>query len=538
MKPAHQTSIYRALPIASAFLYSIVGAQAQTRWIPASREQVPAIVEARLAENGYRLSLHAPVGNYLIERSLHLLPDSWIQVGIVSPVDGFGSFTDVAALSLDNAWYRVVGAFEETDFKLLSFVSSVTSDGYEGSGYFGGIWTGLSNQNLAVQRSGPTSGILSMQTGEFASFRMEPLNPAGVLSAVLENWRDEYVLPFSNDATSWTIDTGEAELSMHKLEGGDHSLIGIRQSDYVDEFETEFGTYSTIESEVEVLWAIAKSSNASPADLAGGWGFIRLFVDGIESDAIYNGEAWATTFTAGPNPLPFSIGAYSEFDVEHLFPSGEVDALYGNYTENPAQQLTLDVAVDGRAVIKSGTDVAYRGMVSPSAKLLVASGSNPALADLPVGQNFAFLSELDGAATEWLIGVKRAHSPQLGGKTYRVIRQGWWVEDDYFEIEYSGEDERLAFDAAGTAVSRTSDYRFEFVTFDGFIDWDAATETFPMTVSVDGQGRILMQSNATGSVKVRTFGYAQEGSNLLILVDSFETDAGPAGVSLMVAVRE
>ncbi len=51
------------------------------------------------------------------------------------------------------------------------------------------------------------------------------------------------------------------------------------------------------EKSVESVWAIAKSVNANPSDLTGDWGFVRLLGDGVSSDGVFNGEAWATTMT-------------------------------------------------------------------------------------------------------------------------------------------------------------------------------------------------------------------------------------------------
>lgn len=537
MKP-RPFSALRAASIAGIFLQSAVWVGAQT-WTPATRDLLPVITSSGLAPAGYRLAIEAPPGSYSVQRSTGLLAFNWQPVGTISPAGGFGQFTDPAALSLDNAFYRIAGGFQETPVKLLSFSSSVSSGGIDGFDFYGGLWTGHATEDLLFQRSNPVTGQILALGGEFASFRMEPLNPAGVISAVLEVWDDNEILPVTTAATSWVVDTEDGDLRLFKLEGNEHSLIGISQSDFGYEVDTEFGTYFSDESEVEMLWAISKSTNATPAGLAGAWGFVRILVDGVESDAIYNGEAWTTNFTTGPNPRSFSISNYTEFDIEHAFPFGDVDAIFGNYTQSPPQVLSLNLATDGEVVIRfpSGAE-AFKGIVSPTGKLLVASGSDPSVADLLAGETDVFLPELEGAVTEWLVGVKRAVTPQLAGKTYRVIRQGWWAEGDYFEIEHSGPAERLVFNAAGTAVSRTSDFNFEYVFFDGALDWDKETFTFPMSVNVNAEGQILLRTAADSDTDVRTFGFAQEGSNLLILVDSWETDTGAAGVALMIAVAQ
>ena len=525
------------LSITSAGLGS---AAAQTTWTPMTRNAVPEIVSAVMAPGGFRLEMAAPPGNYTLERSTSLLSGSWQPVGQIEPLLGSGEITDGAALSLPAAFYRVAGGFQETEMKLIAFDSLITSGGYLEYDTYGGLWTGQSHEDLWFQSSNAANGMVKFTDGQSAKFRLEPANGAGVVSAYMERWNDIEALPVGVSGSSWNFTFDEGNLVLRKLEGGNHSLFGInRHTDQYQETD-EFGTYVNNERSVESIWAIAKSSNANPADLAGDWGFVRIMVDGIDSDAVFNGEAWSTTMTAGTNPRPFSVASYTDFDVEHIWPSGDVAAVYNSLViHNPPVTPLLSLAADGSVIITNtdgGSDL--KGMVSPSAKLLVATGIDPDISEIPVGGTEVFLPELDGAVSEWLVGVKKTNSLQLAGKTYRVLRKSWWMEGAAFEIDFSGPADRLVFNATGTSVTRTFDSIYDVVDFDGNFSSGTGSEPLPMSVNVDSGGKIQLQAVIPGDYTARAFGYAQEGSNLLVMIETGETVDGAAGVGLIIAVLE
>ena len=514
---------------------------AETTWTTATRNMVPEVLSAGLTPGGFRMEIAAPPGNYMMQRSTSLMPESWQEVGPINPASGTGGLTDAAALSLPRAFYRVAGGFQETDMRVIAFDSMISSGGYLEYGLYGGLWTGQTQENLVFQSANSSNGLVKIMDGESSKFRIEPLYDYGVISAYMERWNDEEVLPLDISGSPWSFPLDDASPTLYQLEGGNHSLFGFGRDDYQYEEVDEFGTYVNNEVSVESIWAIAKTENANPADLAGDWGFVRILVDGVSSDAGFNGEAWSTTLPAGPNPLQFSIASFTDFEIEHIWPSGDVGAEYrSSVAHDPVVNVALNLAADGSVIVNaanpedSGPD--FKGMVSPSAKLLVASAIDPDASAIPQGETDVFLPDLDGAASEWLVGVKKTNTPQLAGKTYRVLRKGWWMEGAAFEIDYSGPDDQLVFNSTGTAVTRSFDSAYNAVDFDGFFSAGESSEPLPMTVNVDPSGKILLQGGVPGDYTTRAFGYAQEGSNLLVMIETGETVDGAAGLGLIIAI--
>ena len=518
---------------------------AQTTWTSATRDVVPQIMAAGLTPGGFRLEMEAPPGNYMMERSTTLLPESWQEVGPINPVLGSGELTDGAALSLPSAFYRVAGGFQETNMKVIVFDSMISSGGYLEDGIYGGLWTGQTEENFLFQSSNAESGLLRALGGESAKFRIEPTNNFGVLSAYMERWNDVETIPATVSESSWDFTFDEGNLSLFKLEGGNHSLFGISRSTFEFQETDEYGTYVNNERDVESIWAIAKSTNASPSDLSGDWGFVRIMVDGLNSDAVFNGEAWHTTFTAGANPRPFSIASYTDFDIEHIWPSGDVNAVYSSLvSHDPVVTPELNLAADGSVTITvpniggEGGGPDFKGIMSPSAKLLVATAIDPDTSAIPQGEIDTFIPELDGAVSEWLVGVKKTNTPQLAGKTYRVLRKAWWMDGAAFEIDYSGPNDQLVFNESGTSVTRTFDSARDAVDFEGVFSQGTSNEPLSMTVSVDSDGKIILEGSIPDDYTTRAFGYAQDGSNLMVMVETGETVDGAAGLGLIIAVLD
>lgn len=504
---------------------------AQTPWTPATRQAVPEILSSGLTPGGFRIEIAAPPGDFRLERSTTLLPNSWQNLGAINPVLGIGEEIDAGALSLPKAFYRVAGGFEEASMKLIAFDSSLSSATFDGF-QWGGMWTWQTRENLVFQIAEPGSGLVTLLDGDEGGFLVEPNN--GIYTSVGQ-WNDPETYPVTVTGDSWSIDTFDGLIELTPVEEGGHALAGIAR----DEFSYDGGDgYSATERSLETLWVIAKSQDAQPSDLAGDWGFVRILSDGTDTDGYLDGYVFPTSITAGPNPRTFTVGNAEAFEIEHNWssiPAG-VNSLF--YTENADVSVSVDLASDGGVTLGLPGENPIKGIVSPSAKLLVAASSTPDITSDPNNEG------QDSGEVQWLVGVKRTNSPALAGKTYRVIRQGWWVEDDFFEIDRSDSTDELAFDATGTSVSRTSAFIFDAVSFDGLFENGSEPSTLTMDVSTNAQGRILMEAGVAGEFTVKTFGFAQEGSGLLVLVDAIEVEANPledipasGGLGLMIAVE-
>jgi len=532
-----RTHRFPALPL--IILGTATGATAELAWTPASEQAMPEVVAAGFVPEGFKFEIAAPPGEYELQRSTTLLPGSWQPLGVMETSDGSASNTDPAALSLPAAFYRIEGGFDELPMKLIAFDVSVTSGGIAPN-FFGGLWTGHAHQDFLLQKHPDSDEALVKFFGErFTSFRIEPANSMGIISAVVESRSEVDVLPVGFESDRWLVDADIGEIPFFKLEGGDHSLIGMVRDSNTSQFGTPQGTYSSTEEAISTLLVISKSEDADPADLAGDWGFVRIMVDGVESDGIFGGLSFTTSVTAGPGPRPIAITSITDFEIEHIWAEANVDWYFETETIAPAITTALDLAPDGTVSIADPDDgPPFSGIVSPSAKLLVATKSDPDLAAPGSGDTNEFLPGLDGAEVQYLVGVKRTNSPQLAGKSYRIIRQGWWIADDGFEIDASGEVDRLVFNAAGTSAVRTSSFDFQFVDFAGGMGSDSDTIVQPMTVDISAGGKITLEGGVAGDYHITSFGFAQEGSKLLILVDAIETEEDGAGLGLIIAIEE
>jgi hypothetical protein len=501
---------------------------AQTTWTPETRQAVPEILGSGLTPGGFRIEIAGPPGDFRFQRSTTLLPGSWQDLGGIDPFFGTGEATDPGALSLPKAFYRVAGGFEETAMKLVSFDSTLSSASFDDFEW-GGLWSQQARENMIFQSAETTSGLVTLFDGESGGFIVEPNIDPRIFTSV-DQWNDPAILPVAINDNIWSIDTFGGPVDLIPLEDGGHALAGIAR----DEFSYEDDGFSATERSLETLWAISKSENAQPSDLAGNWGFVRILSDGFETEGFLDGYAFPTSITAGANPRTFTINNAQGFEIEHnwdLFPA-EVNSVF--YPDNPGTVVSLDLAANGEVTLTLPGENPFKGIVSPSAKLMVATASSPDLEN----------PSEDFGEVQWLVGVKRTNTPALGGKTYRVIRQGWLVDGDFFEIDRGGPTDELVFDSGGTSVTRTSEFNFDNVSFEGVYDDGADPTPLIMDVSVNAQGRILMEDGVPGSYTARTFGFAQEGSGLLVLVDSIDFEADPetdlpaaAAIGLMIAVE-
>jgi hypothetical protein len=529
------TAIGRSCRIFQAVLLLLPAtSSAATVWLPVTQEAVPEILGAERTPSGFSLEMAAPPGAYTFQRSLTLAGGSWQNLGIINPVSGVGAALDPAALTLPAAFYRVAGGFQETPMQLIAFDSTLSSTTFTSPPdvfVWGGMWTRQSRENLLYQRTNPDNGLFKLLGGESGSFLVEPTNFFKVFTSV-EQWNDIETFPLATTASQWVVDV-EGGVTLIPAEGGNHSLVGIYRQDeetYGDE------NFTSTDRSLETLWAIARSQDANPADLAGEWGFVRILIDAFDSDGIYSGLTFATSIAAGPNPRSFSINSIDEFEILHLWPTDtEPTGVFPDFfseTLNPPLVPQLSLASDGEVVItvpgEDGDEV-FKGMVSPSAKLVVATSSVPNIDDNPGNEPGDF------GSVQYLVGVKRAINPQLAGKTYRVIRHGWWVEGDFFEVERSGTGAKLVFNANGTMVTRTEQVSSDFVSFDGVFGNASFSDNVNIPVSVNG-GQILMELSEPG-FSLKTYGFAQEGSGLLVLVDSIE-DGNGAGLGLIIAIEQ
>jgi hypothetical protein len=522
-------------PAGLIWIGTVAALAAQSTWTPATREALPTVVSSGLTPGGFRMEIAAPPGDYRFERSTTMLAKSWMDLGAVNTVNGTGVAVDAGALSLPKAFYRVAGGFEETQMKLIAFDATLSSASITDPEVFvwGGLQTRQSLENLLFQTAEPTSGLVRVLGGTSGSFVASPNLDSRIFTWV-ESIDEPEVLPVTISGDILSIQAEEGPIEFRPIEDGGHSRLGMaRQNDtFID------GDFTSVERSLETLWVIAKSQNAQPSALAGDWGFVRILsagyenVDLIDGIGFLDGLVFPTSITSGPNPRTLTVGSAEGFEIEHAWglAPAEVDSLF--YTDNPNVTVSLDLAMDGGVTLTVPGENAFRGMVSPSAKLLVAASSTPDITSDPGNEG------QDSGEVQWLVGVKRTNTPALAGKTYRVLRQGWWVDGDFFEIDRGDSTDRLVFNAGGTLVERTSAFIFDTVSFDGVLDNGTDPAELEMSVTINAQGRILMEDSVAGEYTVKTLGFAQEGGGLLVLVDCIETAEGAAGLGLMIAIEE
>ncbi|MEY4242559.1 MAG: hypothetical protein RLZZ245_144 [Verrucomicrobiota bacterium] len=517
-----------------SLLFAQVSFGATPVWEIASRQASPTILSAAKNPDGFRLAFEAPPGNYTLERSINL--QTWASLGGLGISAGSGLFTDVGALTLDRAFYRIAGSFEEVPMGIIGFSSKVASGGMVGGPSYGGLWTGHSFQNFVLQRGNSTDALLRFSSAWATESRVETMSDLPMLAAWVEKWNEDQALPTAVTPNGLSVDLGEDQLELISLEGGDYSWVGLLK----DENSVVDNDYQETSLQIEMPVILAKSRNASSVAMDGNWGLVRIMTDATSSEITYAGAAYPVTFSAGATQLDFS--QFMDFEIEQYLPSGGL-AHFSNMGSE-SMSLATSVTADGAFHLLSPEGLEFTGRVSPSAKFLAAAASPMGLENLPDGASEAFLPNLEEVENQWLLGVKRTFSPDLAGKSYRIIRKGWWVEGQTFEIDASGTGDRLVFNSSGTSAMRSSEFNFSAVDFSGFLESSLpgeATIDQPMSVTVDERGQIEMQASFEEEgdlVTIRSFGFAREGSDLLILVVAIQDGSGGAGIGLIIAVRE
>jgi hypothetical protein len=331
---------------------------------------------------------------------------------------------------------------------------------------------------------------------------------------------------------AFTIDD---EIEIFKMEGGDHSLVGLFNDTY--DYDDPDSNYTSTEESTGMVFLAAKSTDAKEADMTGDWGFVINLIAAEQDRVLYSGMAAVASISAAP--LSVSVSKVTEFKIDQFFEPNFVQT--ENIVEIINEVFPASLSADGSFDFDG-----LKGFVSPSAKFFAIAATDSGIESIPSGEEDVFQPNLEEAESQVIVGVKRDANPQLGGKTYRIIRKGWWVEDDAFEIDRSADGDRLVFNAAGTSVTRNSESLFTTVFFNGAMKNSGPGDdpvNLTLAVSKDAAtGQITMEGGFTDDGEVftyRSFGFAQEGSDLLILVDTITTTSGgSAGLGLIIALRE
>jgi len=524
--------------LAATFLaFTPMVVQAATVWNSATTEEVPGVTFAGMTPSGFRFEISAPPGDYPVQYSTNLL--QWFPLGVIEPPVGTGDIVDAGALGRPAGFYRAAGGFEETRMHVIALESAVESSGFPGYQMLGGLWSGHSNEAALFQSSNPADGLLRLVGGTFSQFRIEPGNTYASLAGYAEIYGDEDVFPVIKGVDSFNVITDDdVEIEFFKLEGGEHSLVGLFNDTY--DYDDPDSDYTSTEESIGMVFLAAKCTDAQEADMTGDWGFVINLIEAEPDRVLYSGMAVVASMAAAP--LRASVSKVTEFKIDQFFDPAFVDAY--SVVEAINEVFPASLSADGSFQLDAGMQ--FKGFVSPSARFFAVAATDPGVESIPPSEEDVFQPVLAEAQTQVIVGVKRDPDPQLGGKTYRIIRKGWWVEDDGFEIDRSADGDRLVFNAGGTSVTRNSESLFTTVFFDGVIKNSVpGEETVSLTLAVTkdpATGQIDMEGGFTEDGEVftyRSFGFAQEGGDLLVLVDSITTSSdGSAGLGLIIALRE
>ncbi len=527
-----------SLPL-SPFFFCLHSLHAATVWSPAVTEESPEVRSAAITAGGFRIEIDAPPGSYPVEKSANLA--GWEAEGEASGTLGAVSYTDAGARESPVGFYRVGGSFDQGLLHGLGFVSRVESSGMLPDGdTYGGLWTGHSFETGRVQSADPADALLRIDAMAASAFRIQPSNPHAVLGAYIETSRQPEVSALAMGEASWMVPAGDGgpPVTLLTLEGEGGALAGISE----ESEQQSSGFYQSTTAEFGLFLAAPAVVDANPADLQGDWGFVRVLVEADPAGALFSGAAYTGSISAAGTALAVEAG--NEFEIEQSFSPATVTV---SESFDPAVDVTLtvDLAAEGSVrIFEPEEENSLEGFVSPTAKWMAAASTSPGIEVLPEGQAEHYAAHLPEASTQLLLGVKRDATPALAGKTYRIVRCGWYVESGAFEIDRSGEGDRLVFSADGQSATRTSDFVFRAVTFSGELDSSTPGDelgTFPMSVSTAGDGSISLAATLEEddeTMDLHTFGFAQEGGDVLVLVDAASSTGGSASLGVIIAVRE
>jgi hypothetical protein len=421
----------------------------------------------------------------------------------------------------------------------------------------------LSTADLLLEHQGEVSGLMRFRNTEFVECYLAP--QIGNLSA-FKGAGPGSAVPFSFTpgglqgvvpAGPYPLPYGQAFVAaatfpFEEMESNRASLAAMGLLTYQGAVEPESEDPQPFAgNKLELPFLIQKSTDADAEDITGGWGMVHLTVRGeltvqggelpptLPGHIHYAVSAAVAEITAiSDTEAALSISRESVSQVRQPFnPASAVDIVSGESSE--ARSFELELASDGAVSlrdIQESDPAILLGAISPTTGLLVAAGSTPP-ADSEAGNPAPDNGFIDPGATSGTgitVAVRREINPQLASRSYRAIRVGFYITPGSFEISRWIPGAQVTINAGATAATVSATQRFYSATFDGFTQSESFTlgGTHELTVAPDGM--ISLAADPPNSPESRYEGFAQLGSDLIILGGTRSELNGNAEVSMMI----
>lgn len=331
------------------------------------------------------------------------------------------------------------------------------------------------------------------------------------------------------------IRMGAASLEMTAVDSSRSLFIGQTVRDFAYEEPNSFT--DGIEISADIL--SRKTTGRRVAELEGTWGLvIRRITDiGSEPNELeYSASSLILDVTATGD-----VTRVSELDrnvIQGLVADNSFVAF-----EKPAEVTTqqplgpMTITDDGILSFLGGE---FGGVLSADADVLFLALMNPIE---PLNEQ-NFVSE-----SEWITGVRLSDtfsSADLEGKEYAVISQSYWLQPNFFEVDYLEPGATLSFPVGGNPATLSRATTFAYVEFINNLPLiregdPEATDTFQYSVSTNG--RITMSSDfgEPGVVDLELNGFATPDGRLLVfettlIADSDDGTTQEGGVGITYAI--
>jgi hypothetical protein len=313
------------------------------------------------------------------------------------------------------------------------------------------------------------------------------------------------------------IQLGSASLGMSAVDANRSLFIGQSVRDVGFEEATSF----TDRIEVTAHVLARKSTGRTGADLEGNWGYVARSLYDID----------------GPNDLGYETSSQI-LNVDNAGVLSRVNRLDRRIVQvltantnspisieiEPEDTITeelgpVTITDDGTVDLLNGFG---GGILSPGGNVIFGNFTNPIT---PIAT-----AERDAI---WFAMVRLSDTfsaLDLEGKEYEVIAQSFWIQPEFFEVDYLEPGASLSFPVGGGQASLTGAVTFPYVPF--VDDAPLQREGDPLSTagldySVDSNGRITLTTDfGETETSYELNGFATPDARLLVLETTFTTTSG------------
>lgn len=334
------------------------------------------------------------------------------------------------------------------------------------------------------------------------------------------------------------LQRGSATLDMTAVDAGRTLFIGQSVRDFGFE---QINTPDTFTDGVEISAHVMSEivTGRTTSDLEGRWGLVTRYLTSLEQ----------------PNELEYSANSL----IVDVDASGEVtrasELVRGIIQGLEAQSSFVQIEIDPEETTSEPlgpmtiTDDGTLGLFGDEFGGILSADGNALFLSLmnPMEPQQTLFSE-----SEWIAGVRLADNftiSDLEGKEYELISQSYWMQPEFFEVDYAEPGASLTFGVGTNTADLTQALTFPYVPF---IDGEplireadpASTDT--IDVAVDANGRISLTTDF-GEPGVTTFemsGFSTPDARLLVFAttvttksDGGTTDEGSVGITYAICTN-